>query len=480
MFKRGLLIIILIALLATPVFYATATDLGGSWAQATAFITKEFGLDLVARVIARTLLNKMVSGLITKIQTGGEGGKPAFVQNWRNFQTDAQYRGEDVFRSILAGTKLCGYFEKDIKGLFKAGNELKSLGQNLRVDNFDPFKLRTNCTMPSNFNIANYQKDFAGNGGWNAWSRMLEPQNNYYGALFGSLDEAARQRNLEAQAGAQEAQAGSGYTSIRGACKNQLAGTVQEGPTQPSQARCTFMGKVFTPADLLGKTAASTIDKDLSWLVTSDELSEVVINVITASINRLANLATSKAANDYATAPEVRDPTQDNYKACINSCNALGADSPDYQACTLQCSRDTGAPIPEPIPPTEPPPGGAEVPPPADALTKHSDKSGVVSAAKQELIKEGMTFSVSSPECPDRFAITKRAVQKIGEGAGYLDKPGGNNCEGKAVDIIAYPDGYIYDILSGSAADGNGPMWSPTGCGPTGGNGTCPDRYRVP
>ncbi|MEK7163808.1 MAG: hypothetical protein AAB768_01540, partial [Patescibacteria group bacterium] len=314
MFKRGTYILIILALLVTPVFRVYATDGGGAWAQATAYMSKEFGFDTVARIIARTLLNKMVSGLITKIQGGGEGGKPTFVQNWRNFQTDSQYRGEDVFRSILVGTKLCSYFEKEIKGLFGATKNINSLGQNLRVDNFDPFGLRAGCTMPSNFNLASYQSNFSGNGGWNAWSRMLEPQNNYYGALFGSLDEAARQRSVEERAGLSEAQAGSGYTSIRDICQDELK-PGEVGPNLPSRARCVFMGKVFTPADLLGKTAASTIDRDLGWLTSSDELSEVVVSIIQASVNRLTNLALSRPADDYATAPEVRDPTQDNYKA---------------------------------------------------------------------------------------------------------------------------------------------------------------------
>src|SRR3989338_6010330 len=107
MFKRWIVTMVILGLFVIPLLTVKATDGGGAWAQATAYMTKDFGFDLAARVIARNLLNTLVSGLVNKIQTGGDNGGPAFVQNWRNFQTDSQYRGENVFRNILASTTLC-------------------------------------------------------------------------------------------------------------------------------------------------------------------------------------------------------------------------------------------------------------------------------------------------------------------------------------------------------------------------------------
>ena len=290
--------------------------------SATSLTVKEYVLDTIARAIARALLSAATSGMIKKIQGGGRDGGPAFVQNWRNYQTDSQYRGENVFRSILAGTRLCNYFSGDVKNLFGANQKVPSAGQNLRVDNFDPFALRANCTLPSNFNMANYQNDFAGNGGWEAWSRLMEPQNNYYGALFGSLDEADKQRGLEESGDLNEALAGSGYTSIRD--KN-CAGT-------GAGAKCAFLGKVFTPGDLLGKSAASTIDNDLGWLVSSDEIGEILIDLTTAITSRMINLATSDSSKDYESAPKA-DSRTNGYLSCINSCPAS-----DNLACQTNCA----------------------------------------------------------------------------------------------------------------------------------------------
>ena len=72
-------------------------------------------------------------------------------------------------------------------------------------------------------------------------------------------------------------------------------------------------------------------------------------------------------------------------------------------------------------------------------------------------------------EC-NRFDVTNRVANALrGEGAGVLDKPSGNNCMGRAVDIIAYPDGTIVDVLGGGVDGPNTPMWqvNPNKVGPS-------------
>jgi len=343
MIKKSLIIVVVISVLllssAAPVYQAKALDGGGSWAMAISYNLKEYGFDTVARVIARSLFQKTVVGIINKIQTGGRTGGPAFVQNWRNFQTNAQYRGEDVFRAILANTETCGYLGGGIKNIFGANRRLPLTGQNIRVGNFDPFTLRAKCTLPTGWDPVKYRQNFAANGGWEAWSRLLEPQNNYYGLLFMSLDEANRQRAVEESSDIYEATSGGGYTSIRGACQDQVV--PGGGPTQPASARCTFLGEVFTPADLLGKSAASTIDRELGWLTSSDELSEVIIDITLALANRLTNLGSAKTRSDYASSPKVTQDTttpRSIDQACANYCeSSFNQDPTELDACLLDC-----------------------------------------------------------------------------------------------------------------------------------------------
>lgn len=395
---------------------------------------KESRGDIIARCLAREILNKMNKGVLDIVRKSGRNGGPAYVRNWRNFQADAQYRGEGIFRAVLGNSNLCKYYGDDLKKLFGA-KKTSLANQRTRVDNLDPFALRANCTLPSNFDMEKYQEDFSRNGGWEAWNRLLEPQNNYYGSLFQSLDEIAKQRRLEETSDLNEAISGGGFTSKRDKDANDSC------LIKDASGKCLAYKDIKTPGKTIGDAVTATIHQELAWVTSVDELSEIISAATQVLLSRLLDLSDPNEGEYVPYTPNIPAPT----------------------------------PGPEEIPPPE---EGAS--PPPDADTKHGNHEPEVTAAKQELISEGMTFSKSSPECPDRFAITKRAVQKIGGDAGFLSKTSGNQCEGKAVDIIAFPDGYIYDILNGTAPDGNGPLWSPAGCGPVGGDGTCPEKYRSP
>jgi hypothetical protein len=81
----------------------------------------------------------------------------------------------------------------------------------------------------------------------------------------------------------------------------------------------------------------------------------------------------------------------------------------------------------------------------------------VVASVKAELVARG----VSLVDSCGGFQITKRVAWRLrATGAGLLSKPSGNQCEGYAVDIIAYADGRIVDILT-DAGGQNGPTWGP-------------------
>lgn len=108
---------------------------------------------------------------------------------------------------------------------------------------------------------------------------------------------------------------------------------------------------------------------------------------------------------------------------------------------------------------------------PTDALTQHPDQSGSIAQAKADLIAQGVNLSGAC----GAWEIIRLGAKYMGGGAGLLNKSGGNMCNGYATDIIAYPDGYIYDVL----IDGGGlntPTWNPTACP---GGSTCPSEYRT-
>jgi hypothetical protein len=270
----------LLATLAVCVFALgpTQTSNATDWFYAV----KELGLDTAARAIARIVFQRLTDGLIEQIQGGGTDGGASFVQSWRNFLSDAEYRGEDIFRSILAATNTCDEFEEALQDVYNVDQAVQLAGQRTRVSNLDPYALRGNCTLPANFDADNYSENFGANGGWQAYLRIAQPQNNFLGSFVEAGAELGLQRALEKEGDLSEAVAGSGYTSYRDACQGEGSG-----------ARCVLLGQVVTPASLLSQSVASTIDQDFNWLTGSDEISEIMIAVIYATVNRMVSLATA-------------------------------------------------------------------------------------------------------------------------------------------------------------------------------------------
>ena len=81
----------------------------------------------------------------------------------------------------------------------------------------------------------------------------------------------------------------------------------------------------------------------------------------------------------------------------------------------------------------------------------------IVEQAKSDLLAAGKDLSGNN----GAFLITMEAASRI-PGAGVLDKPSGNHAEFQgafyAVDIIAFPDGRIVDVLT-DGGRANGPTW---------------------
>jgi len=270
------------SLLGGPLVYRTqATD----W-----FAAMKFGLDTAAKAVAQGAFKAMTNRILNKIQTGNFNAGALFVRDWREFQLNSQYRGEEVFRGILKSTQLCDYFGNDLKNLFGA-NQVVNVSQILtRVDGLDSFQVKAGCTLPTDFDIEKYKQDFSGNGGWEAWSRLLEPQNNFYGSLFRSLDEVNRQRAVEELSATNEALSGKGFIGIRD-CLVQKEGS----------SACTILGKIKTPGSTLGEQVSSIFDANLKFYTTADAASLAIAALTEFAVGKLFDLAGS-STDDSGTA----------------------------------------------------------------------------------------------------------------------------------------------------------------------------------
>ncbi len=263
------------------------------------WVVKEFGLDLIARAIARKLLTSLESGIINSINNIGlEGGQkaPGFVQNWKKFLADAQKIGVNQFRTQLnyaiKGGLLCGDLSGPMALAFQVSNvPYVDIGQpdlnaELQQGSLTPFQTKIKCTIPDKVR-AEFKKDFAKGGGWETWSRLVEPQNNIAGALAISLEELNKQSSSQENARQSEVVAGKGYAGAQDKCRGFGA-----------NAQCTFLGKTVTPADMLSKAGAQWLDNNAQWLVSADELSEVLVNILDAALNKLGNFVTGGYINN--------------------------------------------------------------------------------------------------------------------------------------------------------------------------------------
>lgn len=109
----------------------------------------------------------------------------------------------------------------------------------------------------------------------------------------------------------------------------------------------------------------------------------------------------------------------------------------------------------------EPVPGPGPTPPVVDDPAGPAEPTAAyVARVKAYLQSQGVKLTGSC----GAFEITKRVAWGLrAQGYGLLSKPGGNQCEGYATDIVMHKDagGDIVDVL-GDGGNGNTPIWQVT------------------
>jgi len=185
---------------------------------------------------------------------------------------------------------------------------------------------------------------------------------------------------------------------------------------------------------------------------------------ISQSIQKNQDLAQSYWGNSSGGYDNLHDNTANMAKYLGDSLAAIGkCEDPNIQA--------VGAIVPPTILGQSGENEGTGVPALSDALTLHTDHTDIVVAAKAELTAQEIDLT---GDC-GAYAITQLVAWRLkGESGGLLTRSAqDNSCSGFNSHYIAYPDGYIYDILA-DPGNANTPQWIPDGCGV---DGTCPDRY---
>lgn len=296
------------------------------------FTTIEYRNVIIARCLARQIMIAMNKNALQVVRTGGRDGGVTFIKNWTNFQTNAQYRGENIFRAELSTAHLCDYLANDIKKSFGVdpGTKTPITGQNTRADSLRPFSLSSKCTLPSGFSMENYQKDFAGNGGWNTWMRILEPQNNVYGLTALSLDEIQKQRSLAVSADVNQAIANNGYLGISGNGKSNSC------LVKAKTGECIVYGDIKTPGSYLAANVQASVMSEFEWLTSAQGLNTIISTATEVLLNRLLDFGNSDEGNyrqsndgDRET-PQLTLPTDPTNPDGSGVCSGSETGSSDY------------------------------------------------------------------------------------------------------------------------------------------------------
>lgn len=285
-FKKIIAILILSSFLFTPLGVSAAgLIMGDIW-----YFLKNFVILPLTRPWLWALDGKITNWLTSVALKDPTGiapqlfaGNSLIIGNPRNYGIFNQQRGEDIFRALLARSRLCPYFDQDLKRVFGANlipqDVLTKIKQRVltRISDQIDFDVAISCTMPPNFNIREFANDFS-KGGWAAWDKLiLEPQNNPYGAFFLSLAEFENQRNFEEKI----------YTQIEG--QTGFIGRRKPCEGEGTSGRCLLMGQIVTPADILGETAAKKIDKIPGGIIQSEDIASIITAIINSVWNAYAN-----------------------------------------------------------------------------------------------------------------------------------------------------------------------------------------------
>ncbi len=223
--------------------------------------------DHAISILTEALINKLYMKLSDQVMKWiGNNGSPQFIANWSRFLGGT---------AAAAANRLIQTQYQNLCKNLGAGSDLvaKALGGN-------PSGCSSAGAIP---NLRDFNTDFR-NGGWGSYVKLIQPQNNFLGALTMTSDQQRALAMNAVENAKNEALAGNGFLGTK-ACDNgkkpDADGTCADGSTPHT----TTPGK--TASDILSKTFSGTFDR-LFAVDTSNG------NGYAALANFLVNAALSK------------------------------------------------------------------------------------------------------------------------------------------------------------------------------------------
>ncbi len=257
-------------------------------------VTKEFILDPIVKMIARTILRSITQSIIKWASTGFQGN-PSFVQDPKRFFAGVadQAIGEIIYNNAKLQW-MCSPFRFQLKRALLYNRSFQQRAQCTLTDivrNYEGF-------------ISGVNNELGGLGGWSAWNLMaVEPQNNPYGAyaMFNLQVNAAittdkeRELNLlnwgsgffswkdpgcvESADRAQSVQIDNELNPDGAESSGRLTNLTEDANgnvTQTTSNTDPNNCKALTPGSVIAGTINKTVGAGIDELVAADEIDEVL------------------------------------------------------------------------------------------------------------------------------------------------------------------------------------------------------------
>ncbi len=308
---------------------------------------KEYGLDGIARFIARQAMNRLRYNLIRWAQGGFRAdNNPLSINSWKGFFKDAINFGSSRFIHEFNLTALCNPIK------FTIGDKL-GLNQNYyNIPYYSGFQYYGSCTLKKV--VGNVDAFFENPSislyGWDTWTALGLPNNNVWGVMLLAAERRAELESEEKEEAEHEGDAGQGYkdekecvaTSVEACQENCEFFAIADfsendnciidcgGDSNPFDAdpgcveqcckdRCeqeTGDECVEERTKNLSATVHDTMEKtttsDMDWLITTDEITELVEVFISSILNKVV-FSSGLVKNNYSASTSSKTTNKENY-----------------------------------------------------------------------------------------------------------------------------------------------------------------------
>ncbi len=291
----GLIFSIAFNIFVTRPKQALATDGGAGFMN----LIKETALDAVGWAVTDQVLKPLKQKIIDwGMGKQTDSNEPFFVIDWKAFFEEVKDLATGKLIQEIGATKLCTPFNVTI------GNALTTSLNKFTLLNTDrsTFKTYAACTIDDIIENAEefYKNPSIGIYGWDVWSILTKPNNNYLGMYYLMEEEEERLTDEETQAKDKETAVSEGVknetittTTDIDAC---IAQCDESQPLETYEACCsncetTRKGIALeTKVKNLGSTISGQMKEamgaDMSRIINADEISELIGVFFSAVLNK--------------------------------------------------------------------------------------------------------------------------------------------------------------------------------------------------